>query len=890
MTLFESQQAILPPVDEEMFWNSQLSSFDVFYKRVTDIPYNPDLVQNITRAKFVNCYLDRVPPGLSEYTYVTHLDLCENKIESLEWDSFSNFIQLQTLDLSSNMLKSLDIYLPDTLVTLDVSYNNGFDMKSIWNKNLPQLCILKATHCQIAQLPEETPAFSENLKSIFLDGNLLTEFPPALNNFSSLEEVSLFGNLLTSFDHNVTQQKFKSININFNKLENFDVGSGLTAQTVNLSSNLFSTFPTSALLITELRVLTLIKCGLQGVLDIELPPQFLGLDISHNKVTGFSDRFIQSMKGIQAINISYNNIEELQDCFPEDLRLTRLFGDQNKITSLPNSLMQAKHIEIFSMSNNRITQLSNFSLPRLRQFNVSFNELTEIPDCFGNCAILSEFNCSFNHLQDLPSSLAQCKKMTSVIAVSNDFIKVPKCILSFSTLKTLILSGNKLTLLPVGLGSFFFLKTLDVSNNHLVEMPQMIAKLRALKFLNLSHNAISTIPESFDFPIGITLLDISYNKLESIALNLPKLTSLNLDYNLLTEFDFTPLQNCHFLSLSNNKFTEPLISKLPALIQMENLRCFEYIGNEKNPIDVPPIRFHILDDSKAKFCDHFGVGYSATLGERPTMEDSVAFQVYDDKHSLFGVFDGHTGGVASACSVNCIMNESVKLVQLPDEDIGPAFAQCFANVNHKLELIGVNDGCTAACAFFSGKRCFVAGVGDSRIVRVKRESCERITTDYKPMNRSEFERLRQCGFNVNTEGRINRKLAVARSLGDFWIGEGGLFVIPDIRIFDIDEDDIGLIIACDGLWDMVTDEWAANIVRSCVNAADAAVTLRNYAFALGSKDNISVICIRFNATGEDLGLCNRNTVEILPIVEDDNDDCELCLPVANDLGGRRRRH
>jgi hypothetical protein len=38
---------------------------------------------------------------------------------------------------------------------------------------------------------------------------------------------------------------------------------------------------------------------------------------------------------------------------------------------------------------------------------------------------------------------------------------------------------------------------------------------------------------------------------------------------------------------------------------------------------------------------------------------------------------------------------------------------------------------------------------------------------------------------------------------------------------------------------MVADEAAGNIVRRAVTAANAAVSLKNFAFALGSIDNIS---------------------------------------------------
>ena len=56
-----------------------------------------------------------------------------------------------------------------------------------------------------------------------------------------------------------------------------------------------------------------------------------------------------------------------------------------------------------------------------------------------------------------------------------------------------------------------------------------------------------------------------------------------------------------------------------------------------------------------------------------------------------------------------------------------------------------------------------------------------------------------------------------------------------------------LIIACDGIWDVITDEMACELVRACrrvsISAHKAATRLRNLAISLRSTDNISCIVI-----------------------------------------------
>jgi serine/threonine protein phosphatase PrpC len=269
------------------------------------------------------------------------------------------------------------------------------------------------------------------------------------------------------------------------------------------------------------------------------------------------------------------------------------------------------------------------------------------------------------------------------------------------------------------------------------------------------------------------------------------------------------------------------------------------------------------------------------------MEDAVIFRAFGPDAFLTGVFDGHTGSVASATAAHCLAEEVFDV--LYEEDLTAAFARCFSAVNDKLKLLHVADGCTAVAVLIVHKVCFIAGVGDSRVVRVRRSDHQRSTVDSKPHERHEFDRLRSREMTPTYDGRIERKLAVARSLGDFYVRRG-MFVEPDVYGFEVDEDDVGLILACDGLWDVISDQVAAEIVRNAETAADAAVALRNFAFALESKDNISVIVVKWEP-GDDGGLCGRNTVQTLPpdpsAAEEDAD--EMPPEDLTPQPGRRRR-
>jgi adenylate cyclase len=811
--------------------------------------------------------LTQLPVGLSAFVNIVQLNLNENEIDVIPAGSLDRLRRLEVLDVTNNRIARLDCGLSPTLHTLHLSFNRGFDVTSIWSKPLPGLRTLKLNHCGITELPGEVPPWATNVRSLHLDGNELTEVPTCLSGFLVLEDLILFANRISSVNHLRLPQQMKQLNFAFNDFKTFTPAESLGAELIDLSSTLLKHVPVPVLAFPHLRVICLSRCKVRGVLDFELPSNVVMLDLSYNRLTGLSDQFVRSLNCLQTLKLMHNSIAGLPDCFPENGILTQFIADDNPIGSLPHSLLISRRIETLSCASCHLQEFPNFHLPGLRNLLVQFNRIAELPDDFGASTFLVTMNVSFNRLGDLPRSLGGCRRMTTLYAAANRFERVPRVILSFTGLTTLVLSGNRLTSLPPDMGgSLYFLQTLDLSNNHLREYPVMLNVFRSLRTLSLSHNAISVVAVDHDFPRHLSVFDLSYNLIEEIAFELPRTASISLDYNLLRKIDPSLFPGSHFVSLNGNPWEDKLIDKLPEFIQSTRVRFLECLGNDSTPL--PPLSIHVLDSSCASFPDRFGIGYAATLGRRPTMEDGVLCRNYNDSDFLCGIFDGHCGPVSSLTSARCLEEEvALRVIPVEGSETGKAFAGCFRAVNDQLRRLDVQDGCVTACALIRGCRVHCIGIGDSRIVRVKAAGIQRMTIDHKPNVREEYERLRRHNLVISIEGRIQGKLAIAQCLGDFWCGEG-IYVEPDVAEFDIEDDDVALIIACDGLWDMIHDNAAGDIVKGSVTAVDAAVSLKNFAFALGSADNISVLVVMFHARAEDRGFCTRNTVDILPVVED----------------------
>ena len=107
--------------------------------------------------------------------------------------------------------------------------------------------------------------------------------------------------------------------------------------------------------------------------------------------------------------------------------------------------------------------------------------------------------------------------------------------------------------------------------------------------------------------------------------------------------------------------------------------------------------------------------------------------------------------------------------------------------------------------------------------------------------REEYERVRDSGSSV-IKGRVENIIAISRTLGDF-ILKGKVSSEPVISEIDIDENDKWLMIGCDGVFDVITDDLITKISKMSSNVNEFALNIRNAAFSFNSLDNISVIGI-----------------------------------------------
>ncbi|RCV21814.1 hypothetical protein SETIT_4G167900v2 [Setaria italica] len=257
-------------------------------------------------------------------------------------------------------------------------------------------------------------------------------------------------------------------------------------------------------------------------------------------------------------------------------------------------------------------------------------------------------------------------------------------------------------------------------------------------------------------------------------------------------------------------------------------------------------------------------GYSSFIGRRSTMEDCYDIKLTKlDGHSvnLFGVFDGHGGNLAAEYLKDNLFKNLMKQPEFLTDTklaISRGFLETDGDILETISSSFRDDGSTALAAVLIGKHLYVANVGDSRAVaskaskgkvpaRKKRPKSVPLSKDHKPNRKDERKRIEDAGGVViwDDTWRVGGILAMSRAFGNRMLKE---YVIakPDIQEEEVNSDLEYLILATDGLWDVVRNEDAVALLKAEDGPQAAAVKLTEIAYSRHSADNITCIVVQFH--------------------------------------------
>lgn len=211
---------------------------------------------------------------------------------------------------------------------------------------------------------------------------------------------------------------------------------------------------------------------------------------------------------------------------------------------------------------------------------------------------------------------------------------------------------------------------------------------------------------------------------------------------------------------------------------------------------------------------------TALQGRRQYMEDTYLVQEnLINGLSLYAVFDGHGGDiVARRCSEN-LQEILLENLQKTHFNIAISLTKTFIALDEMFDIAeSYMTGTTCLVILRGHDNIWVANCGDSRVIINAGDSFEQLSFDHKPVAQ-EKKRIEEDGGTVmNVDGiwRVSGELAVSRAIGDKRLRP---YVIPtpEITTYSLTPFNKFMILATDGLWDVMSNKRANAIVLEQYN-------------------------------------------------------------------------
>ncbi|CAL9754609.1 unnamed protein product [Musa acuminata subsp. burmannicoides] len=235
-------------------------------------------------------------------------------------------------------------------------------------------------------------------------------------------------------------------------------------------------------------------------------------------------------------------------------------------------------------------------------------------------------------------------------------------------------------------------------------------------------------------------------------------------------------------------------------------------------------------------------------------------------------------------------NEKVPEMYLP---LKQSFLKAFRLMDKELKFHPLIDcfcsGTTAVTIVKQGQDLVIGNIGDSRAIMGTRDEDNnliaiQLTVDLKPNLPREAARIQQCKgrvFALQDEPEVARVwlpnnnspgLAMARAFGDFCLKDYGLISVPEISYRHLTEKDEFIVLATDGVWDVLSNKEVVDIVVSAPTRSsaaravvDCAVREWQHKFPTSKVDDCAVICLFLGHISSDASQnCNSNKKQTEP--------------------------
>eukprot|EP00002_Diphylleia_rotans_P034177 TRINITY_DN7326_c0_g1_i1.p1 TRINITY_DN7326_c0_g1~~TRINITY_DN7326_c0_g1_i1.p1 ORF type:complete len:975 (-),score=205.24 TRINITY_DN7326_c0_g1_i1:264-3188(-) len=794
---------------------------------------------------------DAFPDPRTRLARLTRLDLARNRIDAFSLALVDPLVALCVLSLASNHLRSITQSLPE----LPSGHRDLEQMQGLKQQRpSKESAETKVTHTQRKGKASSSKASNSTQSSPI--NSLDSAASPVLGQKGSASDNSALNgigeNRICSFPASL-----QTLDVQENWLRDFPEFHRPMHNLVslNISRNQLTTLPSPLSRLASLESLILSHNRLSV-----LPP-----DISY-------------LTTLDELDLSNNVLASLPETLGSMRCLRKLHLHRNSLTSLPSSLWKLPSIRLLNLCSNFIS-----ALPQLVQTD---SPLTEC---------LVELYLSDNQLTEFPQQLLHCTNITSLGISYNNISALSQDMDRLVDLRLLFTSGNQLWNLPEKLKDIFGLRWVYINHNRMRDLPDVLGDL-PLEILDFTGiEAASSVASHVTGMMGDFGASGGAGRRRSDGFRLhPTITSSNR-----FSVGFGDM-------IGRRQTMEDSIAikgSFRGLHDEDLFGVFDGHGTGgKGKIAADYIAYHIPKELESSLeAIIFPVGEPTRKAaaskerifkskkERPNGIATLVEEEHEDEAEAEAKAEAEAGSPTDASddtyNVDCTNQEVTadvppvgvpkNSVQIGDENahtgedddenvesfnhspqerklILNAMRDVFLKVNTALleEIKQQGDvvGSTAAVAYVRRNILYVANAGDSRVLLCRDSHAIQLTMDHRPQLESEELRIKKAGGFVSSNLRVNNELSVSRAFGDARLvpivtAEPHL---TSIQLFATR--DKFLVIACDGLFDVMSNQQVVDHVRvECAkttpSATAAACRLRDMAYQLGSTDNISVVVV-----------------------------------------------
>ena len=809
-------------------------------------------------------------PKIDKLTNLERLWMTNNNLTGPFPDSFKKLINLKEVDARFNGITNIDkIALLPRLELLLLGHNKV----ATFSGSFAKVRTLILDHCPITQFDLDSPvaalttlniasanlAFMKdstfdnmpNLVKLVLDKNHFTNLSTHLGRLTKLEYLSMAKNRLNTLPPTLgSLGELKHLNLRECNLKALPPEAWYCAklETLNLSANVLESFPKPGSAPPPSTTVAQTSGGPAPTSATNSSPNFEEL----GKLEDFGQRRPSNVStGLLSVGSSPVGSQRkgsVVSLYGSGGRKTSVVSKTGTDGSLTPVTRKDSNISATRFNQTFAGSLKNLYLADNRLDDDVYRELVLLPE-------LRVLNLSYNELTDLPQGLLRrWTQLTELYVSGNELSSLPSDDLEeTSNLRVLHINANKFQNLPAELCKVHRLAILDVGSNSL---KYNVSNWpydwnwnwnKNLKYLNFSGNKRLEIKPSASYNSALASQNKSADLTNFNGLNFLRILGL-MDVTLTIMSSLDQHEDKR-VRTSASQSGSILYGMADSLGKHEHLSMLDmFVPNfrgDNNEILIGLFDGQAMSSSGSKVSKYLQENFRVTFTE----ELHRVHRENDEAERLGSDF--RMSPIDAMRRAFLALNKEIASTANQAIDFGSRRDQ---GMPHRIGSVGqiftsddLTSGATATVMYVHHTDLYVANVGDAEAMLIQNNAQHSfLTRKHDPANPQERERIREAGGYVSRHGRLNDMLEFSRAFGYFPMMPC-VTAAPDTMHVSLTDNDEMILLASREFWDYVTPDLAIDVARQ--EKSDlmiAAQKCRDLAIAFGATNKIMVQIVGVN--------------------------------------------